>query len=425
MFRRLVADRLLANEVAPGYVRPSYDDYCFANVPATVGSLLDVDLDGPTLPDDVFETTSDVETVVVVVVDGFGYEQWKRHHADHEFFTLLTDRTAVTPLTSIYPSETAAAIEPIETYHSARTPVEHGLIGWNIYVDECDTVIESLPFQTKGEVDAGEALGITPDILKEGESVAEQFVSEGVELWQVMPEPIIGDSDSATVPFTPVPYDGLDEFTAGLRNAIQIADSGYVFAYLPQIDAAAHEVGTDGDEYRTTLAEIAVALDQSILGLAEETRERTLLAVTADHGHVDTDPERNVDLLEFDAIAEHVGTDAHGTPLFGGSPRNVHLYLDGTDPERVRDEMAAKLGTEYQALVLTREDALAEGLFGPGEPSETFTRQCGDVLVVPHDLGMWHGGEPDELEQIGMHGGLHPNEQLVPFAAVRLDALCD
>lgn len=419
MLLREDADRLLRNEIAPGYVQPAYDGYSFANVPATLGSLLGVDIGDPSLSADVFEGMDvDIDTVVVVLVDGFGFEQWERHHTDHGFFARLTDRTPVTPLTSVYPSETAAAMS---TYMTGGMPVEHGLIGWNVYLEEHDTVVESLPFQTKQEEDAGEALGIDSDVLRNGCPIVEQFAEEGIETRRVVPESIVEDG---SVPFKRTSYDCLDAFASGLRNAVQATDGGFVHAYLPQVDTAAHEVGTTAAEYRAVLTEIAAALEQSLVELDDEAAERTLLIVTADHGHVDTTPEQNVDLLQFDAVTNAVGTDARGTPLFGGGPRNVHLYTS-EDPERVRDDLTDELASECDALVLLREDALSMGLFGPGEPSETFDRQCGDVLIIPRDRSMWHSGEREELEHVGMHGGLHPDEQLVPFAAIRLDDLRD
>lgn len=414
MLRREDAERLRTNEIAPGYVRPDYDGYSFANIPATIGSLLGVDLDKPLLSSAVFDGARNVKTVVVVLVDGFGFEQWERHHTNHAFFARLTDRTPVTPLTSVYPSETAAAMS---TYTTGRTPVEHGLIGWNVYVKDQNTVIESLPFQTKEEEDAGEALGIDNDILRDGTPVVEQLSREGIETQRVIPESIVDDSGTRSSKRST--YDDLDAFASRLHEAIQTTDSGFVHAYLPQIDTAAHEVGTTAAKYRSELEAVADSLERSMTGVDDETAERTLLIVTADHGHVDTVPEKNLDLLQCDAITNAVGTDAQGTPLFGGGPRNVHLYTEA--PERVRDDLAGEL--EGEALVLLREDAVSEGLFGPGNPSETFSRQCGDVLVIPRKRGMWHSEERESLEHVGMHGGLHPDEQLVPFAAIRLDEL--
>lgn len=416
MLRRAAADRLLDDEIAPGYVRPAYDGRSFGNVPATVGSLLGVDLDGQPLSSEIvpFER---VETVVVVVVDGFGFEQYERHHADHGFFARLTDRTPVWPLTTVFPSETATAMG---TYMTGRMPVEHGLIGWNIPIK--NTVIESLPFETKDGTDAGEALGIERDRLREGTSIAEQLHNAGVETRQVIPESIV-TGDAAVPSVTQLPYDDLDAFSGQLRAAIQDADSGFVHAYLPHVDTVAHEVGTSGTGYRSVLHEVSAALERAIGGVAETIAERTLLTVTADHGHVDTTPEGNVDLLGFDRVRNVIERDAHGTPLLGGGGRNVHFYAED-NPERIRDVLTDEF-EECEALVLLREEALDEGLFGPGEPSTTFARQCGDVVVIPREKIIWHGDKSEKLQYTGMHGGLHPDEQLVPFAAAPVTALRD
>lgn len=413
MLRRDAADRLVGDEDASGCVRPAYEGRSFGNLPATIGSLLGIDLDGQPLSSDIVPVER-VETVVVVVVDGFGFEQWGRHHGEHGFFARLTDRTPVWPLTSVFPSETATAMS---TYMTGRTPVEHGLIGWNVPVK--NTVIESLPFETKDGVDAGEALGIERDVLREGPSIAEQFHTAGVETRQVVPESIV-TGDAAVPTVTQLPYDDLDEFSGQLRTAIDATDGGFVHAYLPHVDAAAHEVGTRGAEYRETLGAVSAALERAIGGLAE-TATDTLLIVTADHGHVDTTPAENIDLLESDAIADVIETDVAGTPLLGGGGRNVHFYANDTAPERIRDVLTAELGD--QALVLLREEAHAGGLFGPGDPSDTFDRQCSDVIVIPREKIVWHGGESEQLHYTGMHGGLHPDEQLVPFAAVPVTAL--
>ncbi len=146
------------------------------------------------------------------------------------------------------------------------------------------------------------------------------------------------------------------------------------------------------------------------------------MLVTADHGHVDTDPERNVDLTDFDALEDGLERDPDGEPIrYAGSPRNVHLHLRDGTVERVREELTDRL----DARVFRRETVLEGDLFGDCAPSETFRRRLGDLVVSHRELGVWYGGayEPDELDLVGMHGGLHPDEMLVPFAACRLSAL--
>ena len=100
MRRDRVETELLDAHAEDGAVFPAYDDYCFANVSDTVASVLGADADRP-LPGDVFEgVATDVDNVVVVLVDGFGWEHWKRDQDDHRFLADLTAAGTVTPLTS-------------------------------------------------------------------------------------------------------------------------------------------------------------------------------------------------------------------------------------------------------------------------------------------------------------------------------------
>jgi hypothetical protein len=67
---------------------------------------------------------------------------------------------------------------------------------------------------------------------------------------------------------------------------------------------------------------------------------------------------------------------------------------------------------------------LQNGGLGDRGVSARFRRRCGDLVLTHRELGTWRGdAEPDELDLVGMHGGLHPEEMLVPFAAVRADRL--
>jgi hypothetical protein len=140
----------------------------------------------------------------------------------------------------------------------------------------------------------------------------------------------------------------------------------------------------------------------------------------ADHGHVNTDPERNVDLSANRTLMANLQRHGDGTPVrLAGSPRNVHLHLqDGTiDP--TRDALSG-----LEARTFTRTEALDAALFGDRPASAHFRRRCGDLVLTHRALGTWFGDvEPDELGLVGMHGGLHPDEMLVPFAASRADRL--
>jgi hypothetical protein len=127
-----------------------------------------------------------------------------------------------------------------------------------------------------------------------------------------------------------------------------------------------------------------------------------------------------VDLEQYDPVMDGLERYATGEPVrYAGSQRNVHLHLR----EGTVDDVYDLLERELDARVFTREAILERELFGDGPTCERFQRRLGDLVVVHRDQSVWYGSDPGRFELIGAHGGLHPDEMLVPFAAVELEAL--
>lgn len=405
VIRSAVDERLRTEYGRDGAIWPAYGGYCFAGVPHTVADLLGADT-GRGLPADVLPPRfRDPGIVLVVVLDGFGLTHWKRDLENQPLLRRLTERGRVTPLTSVYPSETAAALT---TFHTGVLPASHGVIGWNVYEPTVDEAFEALPFRTKdGDPPAGLSRG---DVAAAG-PIYPTLRAAGVEDRHVVPADLTPASETVH------PYPDLAAFPDRLVSALhQAVPPAYVYAYLPQIDTVAHASGTTSEAYRTTLTDVLARLDAAFAAVDRETAAETLLLVTADHGHLDTDPDRNIDLSRFAVVTDNLRTHGDGTPIrFAGSARNVHLHLEPGSVETVRAELVEAL----DAHVFTNADVRSNGLFGD-RPSETF-RRLGDLVVTHRNRGVWWGdAEPDTLAHVGMHGGLHPDEMLVPFAAVRL-----
>ena len=139
----------------------------------------------------------------------------------------------------------------------------------------------------------------------------------------------------------------------------------------------------------------------------------SVLYVTADHGMVNVGPDDRID------------ADAEGSPLrdgvalLGGEPRVRHVY---TRPGAADDVLATwreVLGE--RAWVMSREEAIKDGLFGPVDSpiSDAMAARIGDVVAAC--VGTWAvictKAEPLESSLEGMHGSLTPTEQLVPLLA--------
>ncbi len=421
MYRETV-ERLLLEDCSEGeYLFPT-SEYCISNVPETALSVLDESFDSP-LPEDVFDGVStDVENVLVVVLDGYGLERWKRDYRDDPFLGRLTDGGTVTPLTSVYPSETAAALT---TLYTGLEPAEHGLLGWYQHLEPVGEDVVTLPFTTpEGEPLSEVAPAAEARDLFEGDPLSARAVEAGIDVHAVLPDAYVdsGYSRAVTAGAERTGYDTAADFAYTVRRVLETAGPTFVHAYQPTLDVIAHEEGTGTDRYRVTLAAITDRLRRELLEkCASGTAKRTLLVLTADHGIVDTVPTENVDLVSrewWPTLEGAFRRDADGSPRPPtGGPRNTHFHVRPGRLEDAREILEAGI----DGRVFTRAEALERGLFGPVEPSTLFERRCGDLMAVHRNRGLcWHDSD---RRLVGMHGGLTGEEMLVPLAVARLDNL--
>ncbi|PSQ04745.1 nucleotide pyrophosphatase [Halobacteriales archaeon QS_5_68_33] len=412
MLRTGVAEGILTAHGDGEAVFPAYEDYCFANVNPTLLSLLGADpRPERRLPEDALGGVEAVDRVVCLFLDGYGWEQWRRDHADVPLLSAFSERGTVTPLTTIYPSETAAATT---TFHTGRTPVEHGLLGWWQYVDGVDAVVTSLPFLTTDGDPAGEVYDLRPEDMFDADPMYGRAAEAGVG--SRLHQPVPGGPETAGA--ETVVYDSIPDLAVSLRRDVSDPDGPeYVYGYVPEVDAVAHRDGNGGERYRARLEMVTECLRRELVDRVDPgAAERTLFVVMADHGLVNTPPADNVDLTAAEWLWDALERDGDGDPIPPvGSPRNVHLFLrDGALAEtraRIDDEF-------HPCRTFTRAEAVERGLFGDADPSALFERRCGDLVVVPRGRGTWW--EDDELALAGMHGGLERAEMLVPLAAARL-----
>nr|WP_264474959.1 alkaline phosphatase family protein [Salinirubrum litoreum] len=328
--------------------------------------MFGADADRP-LPADVFDgvdgvTTDDatdgnaagfgtsVDRIVTVVVDGYGLDSWKRDQGDYDFLGRLTDGGTVTPLTSVYPSETAAAITTFET---GQLPCEHGRTGWNVYDPETDRSFLPLGGRVKAGPEAGaahvtagdEAVLVAPEASTGVSYHYDRLADAGVDCHRLQPFP------ESSPGVTQHEYGDLEEFGARLAGVTMAsATPGYVYGYVPHVDAVSHDSGTEGDDFQSTLATVCEQLSAFVADLDAETAANTLLLITADHGHVNTDPDRNVDLSDNETLMANLRRHADGTPVcLSGSMRNVHLHLQEGTVEETRRALS-----DLDAHVFTR-----------------------------------------------------------------------
>jgi len=414
-----LADPDLPGTRRDGYVFPDYGGYCFANVPATVGDVLGADVGRP-LPADALPD-GEFSNVLVLLVDGLGWDRYREREADVPLLDTLASAGRATPLTSVYPSETAAAIT---TMHTGATPAEHGLLGWNVRLREHGLTCQSLPFTDREGEDlrAGTDGAVTGGDLFDADPVYGRLADAGIESHAVQAARVAEGpySEAAMAGATRHGCDSLPRLAVTARRLLERSeDPTYVYAYWSDVDGASHDEGTASALYDAELEAVCGAVGRELARVDPETADDTLVVLTADHGHLNADPTSAVDLAESPGLWRERERHPDGEPIRPtGGPRNVHLHLrDGASTQRARERLAE---APFDARLLTGTEALEAGLFGPGEPSPLLRERVGDLVVVPRERNVWFGEEGRKLEFVGTHGGQSPEEMYVPFVAAGL-----
>lgn len=420
MIDEAAAQELADRQTEAGYLFPSYEDASFAAIPEAVLSLLsDRFTDG--LPSAALSGHREsIDHVVVFLVDGLGWDQWRRDRAESALLRRFENHGRVTPLTAIYPSETAAALT---TMHTGRAPIEHGLLGWHAYLPSLDQSVNTLPFETRdGRSLADNYPEADASLLFEGTPIYNRAESAGIETHAIQPVSTVGTeySQRALGEATRHPYTSVADLAVTMRERIEAATGPtYTYAYAPHVDTVSHRVGTAAPRYRATVEMLCSTVERELVKeLTPADVANTLIVLTADHGHLNTGPETRIDLAEMDIMTEHLARGADGNPIPPqGGPRNLQFYLRDGHTEAFRTE----LETAVPCRTFDRSEYLDHDLFGSSTPTNAFERQAPDLVAVHRDAAMWD--DPDGLQHVGVHGGLSRDEMLVPFGVARLSDL--
>ena len=334
------------------------------------------------------------ESVVLVVIDGLGAISL-RAHAGHA--RALTSGMAKRDVAySVFPSTTAAALTSIVT---GVWPGEHGLVGYRVLDPSRDVLVNQLS--------GWETDGIDPLTWQPSATIFETAVASG------HPSFAVGVAAYARSGFTKATLRGA-EFVAATSPADRVATAydlaqrhpgALVYCYLPEVDKAGHRHGVDSAGWVTALEDIDAALSVNVPpGVG--------VLVTSDHGMVDVPSSRQVVLEEA-----HLAGIRH----VGGEPRMLHAYLE---PDADAGAVTARWRTDLEGVadVLTRDEAIGHGLFGPTVSTAASSR-IGDILAVARgSAAVYDGTAADQRGRgmVGQHGALTPEERQVPL--IRLGA---
>ncbi|HEY6282523.1 MAG TPA: alkaline phosphatase family protein [Nitrososphaerales archaeon] len=411
----------------PGSLVPDYRRYCLSNVPNTIFSVFGLDDGGRSLPGDALGSTetSGTENVVLLLLDGLGYREWRKHKEDG-FIGTLSKKGHVRPISTVFPSTTAAALTTIST---GLTPQEHGLPEWYVYMKEIGEVIVTLPFALPGGQGRDTLVGaMDPRALFDGPTIFDRLKAAGVRSTSLTNRALARTaySEVARHGSRVEPHISASDLSVNLRRLVEGAKGKNLFyVYWSFIDTIEHSYGPNTDVASLEASLISHALQEGFLSrLGHEAAKRTLVLVTADHGQVNVDPKKTLYLNRFGKLVKALSTNSSGKKIPPwGSARDVFISVD----EAHLDETEAYLSRKLKgvASVIRTKDAIKQGLFGINEPTRKFRRRVGNLMILPQGTNtVWYRyTKGDSLDLRGHHGGLSPDEMTIPLATAKVSSL--
>ena len=311
----------------------------------------------------------DVRSAIVVLVDGLGF--WnltdRIGHAPY-LRSLMRDEANRRPISTCAPSTTTAAMG---TFGTGTCPGLTAMAGYTQLAPARDRLIQLIQFKdplaprTNGPV----VPIIDPHDLQRQDTIFEALTAQGVR---------VTSSGLAKFKGSPLSEAALrgSKYIANVtprervRAAAEAARKpGLSYLYIRDADKVGHSSGWDSDKWIAAFEHI----DAQLALLAREAPKGTLIVITADHGMVNADPSKRIDIACEPVLQQ-------GVRFVGGEPRAVMLYADD-DPEAVAERWRDFL--EDRALVRTKAQAMADGLFGT--VSGRVEPMLGDVIVQAVD----------------------------------------
>jgi predicted AlkP superfamily pyrophosphatase or phosphodiesterase len=343
---------------------------------------------------------AEARNVVMLVIDGLGYEFLKQYPDSCLYQNLHSKIMAVAP-----PTTTSS----VSTYLTGLAPQQHGLTGWFTYLRELGSVVTILPWVLRG---GGPQLGQSGRTVKELLNLPSFFDRLAVETYSVMPSFLQHSEFNRMVSgqASLVPYGTYQQCFDEVSRLCSNDRKKYVYAYWAGFDMLAHEFGVGSTQVASHFLELDQAFEKLVDQLAGS---NSALLVSADHGFVDAPREKRIDLVDHPELKACLQV-----PLCG-EPRLAYCYVRHDTRRQFESYIAKNLHGVAELYV--SQDLLANNLYGLGKPHQELASRIGDYTLVMKDNYVIIDSLPGDItpQLVGYHGGLSSQEVYVPLILVQ------
>lgn len=322
------------------------------------------------------------ENVVVILFDGLGSRILDRNLLENAFLR----KNKYKEITTVFPATTTAATTSMQT---GQNPIEHGYLGWNVYISPINKIITLYLNTEKGKTKQDEDFFKIKNKYYSFKSIPEQIEEKGL------------GTGIEFFPFQKNIYHGLDDLLEKIEEITTKPGKKYIYAYDDEPDHTMHEYGPDSKEVKKLIEE----RNKKIEELSKKLKN-TILFIVADHGH------KKVEHIFLKDYPKIINTLKRTTSL---EQRAVSFYVKEDKKEDFK-----KLFNEYFSKdfnLYSKEEIIENNLFGVGEEHPLFRDSLGDYIAIADESNKCIITPGDEV-LTSQHAGYSEDEIYIPLIII-------
>lgn len=381
---------------------PDYNGGSIVNLMSSIASRFKVKMPYAQLKSLTGEELKVSKNIVLLVIDGLGYEYLKNKPGS------FMNQNIRNKITSVFLPTTACAVT---TFVTGVPPQQHGLTGWFMNLKEIGIVSTTLLFRPRIGGQSFSERGLEMDKIIQEKSF---FSKINTNSYAVYPSSIIDSDFTNTTTFKSKKVEYKDNDMGDLVNKIlktvkSSKNEKYIFGYWMDMDTTNHESGVTSKKSEKHFKKI----DKQIKRLAEKLKgTNTTLIITADHGAINTPDEKIIKLEEHPKLKECLSL-----PLCGEG-RVAYCYVHPAKIKVFENYIKTRLSPYCQ--MYKAEEIIKKNLYGLFKPTKKLFDRIGDyVLVMKKDYSLMDNLDGKRKFDAANHGGISKEEMFVPLIVIK------